>query len=317
MNIEPQFPSNDLNASIEEVTSSENNHVHSSQNIPIDLNQLPEEDDILFNGNVESNLLNQPRKKKKNFSNAEKVAIFEMLLIQHPDNGKLPRGVLSKVANAFSISIRSVSRIWREGKSTMNRGVPLFPNKLLNRRHRKRIEIDFEQMKNIPFRHQTNIRSLSKALNLSKTTVHRRIKDGNIRPHSNPVKPCLSDDNIRARLEFCLSMVDQESTITSRPIFINMHDHIHIDEKWFYLTKTCEKYYLHADEIEPFRTCKSKSFITKIMFLDAVARPRFDETTGDEFNGKIGIWPFVSHEPAKRRSKNRAAGTLETKPETS
>jgi hypothetical protein len=32
------------------------------------------------------------------------------------------------------------------------------------------------------------------------------------------------------------------------------------------------------------------------------------------FDGKLGIWPFVSEEPAQRTSKNRAAGTIEIKP---
>ena len=50
------------------------------------------------------------------------------------------------------------------------------------------------------------------------------------------------------------------------------------------------------------------------MFLAAVARPRYDITLNKQFNGKIGIWPFVFNEPAKRNSKNRTAGTLETKP---
>ncbi|XP_038679429.1 uncharacterized protein LOC119980705 [Tripterygium wilfordii] len=108
-------------------------------------------------------------------------------------------------------------------------------------------------------------------------------------------------------------MID-EGTLGSKPSFINMFDRIHIDEKWFYMSKPSQKYYLHPEEIEPFRTCKSKRFISKVMFLTAVARPRFHSTANREFNGKIGIWPFVFKEPAKRSSKNRVAGTLESKP---
>ena len=50
------------------------------------------------------------------------------------------------------------------------------------------------------------------------------------------------------------------------------------------------------------------------MFLAVVAHPQFDIPSNEEFNGKIGIWPLVFKEPAKRNSKNRIAGTLETKP---
>ncbi|XP_074289426.1 uncharacterized protein LOC141614577 [Silene latifolia] len=45
----------------------------------------------------------------------------------------------------------------------------------------------------------------------------------------------------------------------------------------------------------------------------AVARPKYAANGDLIFDGKLGIWPFVSQVPAVRNSKNRAAGTLETK----
>ncbi|KAJ0035496.1 hypothetical protein Pint_25039 [Pistacia integerrima] len=92
-----------------------------------------------------------------------------------------------------------------------------------------------------------------------------------------------------------------------------MENIIHVDEKWFYMTKQSEKCYLLPDEDEPLRTCKSKTFITKVMFLAAVTRPRFDESGNELFSEKIGIFPFINKEPARRSSKNRSAGTMETK----
>ncbi|PNY02245.1 hypothetical protein L195_g025550 [Trifolium pratense] len=53
------------------------------------------------------------------------------------------------------------------------------------------------------------------------------------------------------------------------------------------------------------------------MFLVALARPRFDAQRNVIFDGKIGVFPFVTEEYAKRSSVNRSAGTLETKPITS
>ncbi|XP_070054587.1 uncharacterized protein [Nicotiana tomentosiformis] len=53
------------------------------------------------------------------------------------------------------------------------------------------------------------------------------------------------------------------------------------------------------------------------MFLAAVARPRFDAQGNEIFSGKIGVFPFVTLERARRASANRAADTLETKPITS
>ncbi|OMO51145.1 hypothetical protein COLO4_37789 [Corchorus olitorius] len=88
---------------------------------------------------------------------------------------------------------------------------------------------------------------------------------------------------------------------------------IHIDEKWFYLTKQSQKYYLLPDEEDSLRTCTSKNFIGKVMFLVAIACPRFDALGGEIFDGKIGVFPFMTREPARRSSINRPAGTLETK----
>ncbi|GAA0140873.1 hypothetical protein LIER_02143 [Lithospermum erythrorhizon] len=45
-----------------------------------------------------------------------------------------------------------------------------------------------------------------------------------------------------------------------------------------------------------------------------VARPCFDTYGNVLFDGKIGVFPFIYKEPAKRNSKNRVAGTLVTKP---
>lgn len=59
---------------------------------------------------------------------------------------------------------------------------------------------------------------------------------------------------------------------------------------------------------------KSKRFRPKVMFLCAVARPRFDSNENCTFNGKLGIWPIVKTVLAKRTSVNRSAGAPELKP---
>ena len=92
-----------------------------------------------------------------------------------------------------------------------------------------------------------------------------------------------------------------------------MLDVIHVDEKWFYITRDKRRYYLHPDEDEPHRQCKNKRFITKVMFLAAVARPRWDTNKNKRFDGKLGIWPFIKTEISKRKSRNRPAGVPETK----
>ncbi|KAK4593626.1 hypothetical protein RGQ29_017650 [Quercus rubra] len=99
----------------------------------------------------------------------------------------------------------------------------------------------------------------------------------------------------------------EPSSFNNNPTFKGMFNYVHIDEKWFYMSKESEKYYLLPQEQEPLRTCKSKRFIAKVMVLAAVACPRFDSSRNQQFDGKIGIFPFTCKEPAKRSSKNRVA----------
>ena len=106
-------------------------------------------------------------------------------------------------------------------------------------------------------------------------------------------------------MELALSFIDNNN----RSKFKNMEDLIHINEKWFYLTKDGQHFIMVADEAEPYRHVQHKSFLTKIMFLCAVARPRYDMNKNPWFDGKIGIWPIGKWELAKRLSKKHAKGT--------
>lgn len=92
--------------------------------------------------------------------------------------------------------------------------------------------------------------------------------------------------------------------------FDDMMHHVHTDDKWFQLTNLRKSFLLSPNETAPHRHVKSKRFISKVMFLCAIARSRYDHTR----NGKLGIWTFVEVVLAKRISKNRPAGTSELKP---
>nr|XP_043631573.1 uncharacterized protein LOC122603025 [Erigeron canadensis] len=252
-------------------------------------------------------------RKKPNLTNDQRQCIYQMLLQQSVDGG-LKSETTKDVATLFFVSARTINCIWLDAKHQLQHGsVVDVSSKRANVIIQKRIQIDYTHVSQIPLRCRTTIRPLAKAINISKTTMHRRIKEGALRPHTNSIKSDLTDENKKARLVFCLSSVTR-SLSNATPIFHDMFNVIHIDEKWFYLSKPSKRYYLVPNEDEPYRTCKSKKFITKVMFLAAVARPRYDSLGNEVFSGKIGIFPFTTLEPAKGSSKNRVAGTLETKP---
>ena len=92
-----------------------------------------------------------------------------------------------------------------------------------------------------------------------------------------------------------------------------MYDFVHIDEKWFNLSKKIQRVYLAQNERRKYKAANSSKFIPKVMSTVAVARPRFNILGGCIFDGKIGIFYFTYKEAAKRKSRNRARGTVVTK----
>ena len=139
---------------------------------------------------------------------------------------------------------------------------------------------------------RTTIRSLAGALNVSKTKMHKVFKEGPVHRHSSTLKPYLREQNKRERLKFCTSMID-EQTVHTDPKFRDMRNIIHIDEKWLNGTKKNKTFYMLPSEDDLVRTVQNKNSIDKVMFLSAVARPRYDEEGNCYFDGKLGIWPFV------------------------
>ena len=85
------------------------------------------------------------------------------------------------------------------------------------------------------------------------------MEDGEIRRHSNAIKPLLTAQNIKNRVEFCRLHLD-----LNKGYFKEMFDVVRIDEKLFYMTQNSKKFHLGKDESDPLRTTKSKHFITKV-----------------------------------------------------
>ncbi|KAE9073614.1 hypothetical protein PF005_g10442 [Phytophthora fragariae] len=121
----------------------------------------------------------------------------------------------------------------------------------------------------------------------------------------------LTEENKMKRISFSLDHVDPMTHL-----FDDMEDVVHVDEKLFYLSKVKRRCVLLPDEPKPVIRLKSKRHIPKVMVLAAVARPRHDPVTGEFFDGKLGTWAFLKHEPAKRSSCNRPAGTMVPYPVT-
>lgn len=251
---------------------------------------------------------------RKDLTNSEREAVYHRLL-QLSINGKLPRGSITQTAAQFDVSRDTIHRIWKRGQESTSS--PSFPANVSNRKHnsgRKRKEISDlqDRIKAISIGSRTSLRSMEMATGISKSTLHRAVKDGAIIRHSSSIKPFLTEENKVNRVKFALDHIIYNER-RHKYEFKSLNNYVHVDEKWFRIMKDHQSFYLAPDENTPHRTAKSKNFITKIMFLCAVARPRYNPTTRLYFDGKIGIWPFVRMEAAQRSSKNRPSGTMEMK----
>ena len=120
-----------------------------------------------------------------------------------------------------------------------------------------------EGIKNIPLWKRWTQRKLVTSLGVSKTMVHCWIVDLTIQVHSNSLKPVLTEENKVAWLIVALDSPDPQDPTK----FLDMMDHIHVDEKLLFLSWQKERYLLLPEEKNPKWCVKSKLHITKVMFL--------------------------------------------------
>ncbi|XP_074267443.1 uncharacterized protein LOC141590785 [Silene latifolia] len=219
--------------------------------------------------------------KTRNLSNLERQKIVQILL-EKCKNGKPLKGSMMEVAEQFGINRKTVTNLWKKARQQRDLGEVInVISKIKGKSGRAKLVFDEEKYNKIDLGEKTTQARVAKAMNCSQSKV----------------------SNWLYYDELC-----------KKVMFKDQSNIIHIDEKWFYITKDGQRFYLSQTEPDPYRSVQSKTFIGKIMFMCAVGRPQFDANNNVIFDGKIGIWPFVYLEPAKRNSKNRVAGTMETKP---
>ncbi|XP_074304666.1 uncharacterized protein LOC141639438 [Silene latifolia] len=219
--------------------------------------------------------------KTKNLDNLERSRIIQVLL-EKSINGKPKYGAMSEVASQFGVCRKTITDIWNEGNRQRQAG------------------------------QRTTQQEVADGMGVSQSTINRWVAEDHINSHTNAIKPGLKDANKLDRLIYCLQHL-QYDQVSKKFTFKDQSNVVHMDEKWFFITKPSQRFYVGKREKRPHKTCQSKRFITKVMFMCAVSRPKYGPNKEVICDGKLGLWPFVMEVPAKRKSKNRCAGTMETK----
>jgi hypothetical protein len=172
-----------------------------------------------------------------------------------------------------------------------------------------------EAIKKLPNHLMQASRRLAATLGISRTPIRSMLhNDGMIRKFKAFLKPSLKEENKLMRYYYAVSHLSKDENDNNQLVYSRSYDEVHLDEKWFFLFPQSCTYYLADDEDDPIIITRHKSHIPKVMFLCAVARPRFNREGNCTFDGKIGIYPFVETVQAKSNSENRPRGFWKWKP---
>lgn len=272
------------------------------------------------------------KRRKKNLSNDERRAMAEFLLQRCQGTGRLPHSALADAAAAFGVHRNTASRIWHQLKSALVKGEPaitknesplldapaaatapgnaveavtapltasgrlseelakhVLSRKRNSGRRKKDYSAELARLKALPMHQRGSLRALASAVGVPRTTLFRLLRDeeggaGDAEPAAaatavhDTVKPLLSDKNKMERLRFCAAKLRPNG------LFDDMLNVIHLNMRPFSLCGT-----VGGDG--KGETGKRKA---RVMFLAAVARPQWDAARNAHFDGKIGVWPFLS-----------------------
>ena len=121
---------------------------------------------------------------------------------------------------------------------------------------------------------------------------------GGLKPHYSSLQPFLTEQNKYSCLLYALERVNPNDTTK----FMDIYDFIHVDEKWFYLTRNRQQFLLAEEEIPPQCCVSHKGHITKVMFVSALVFPCYDTRLNRWWDGKLSIWPIGTWELAKQKT---------------
>ena len=175
--------------------------------------------------------------KRKNFSSSERDALILYVLSGSKD-GVLKRGAYTEAASRYEWHWETIKRIWIDYEN--QRTAEVENRKLVSGRKgncgRKGVDITElrTRLRDVPLNQRTTIRRLAGALGVPKSTVFNNLKELGHRAHSNALKPYLTREGQKERLEWVLRWV-RDPTAGGCRVLHDFEDFVHVDEKWFYL----------------------------------------------------------------------------------
>ena len=171
------------------------------------------------------------------------------MLLMTTMEDQLKRGSIMAVAERFNIACSMIHRLWKQAEHMHSTGLISSPELCSWIRNSGRVpkylpEFIEEGVKSVLLRKRCTQQELAKLMVVSKTTVQCWIVELTLHVHANSLRPILTEENRLARFEMAMDSRD----LVDQMKYQDMHDQIHVDEKWFFLMREKERYLLHQDE---------------------------------------------------------------------
>ena len=112
----------------------------------------------------------------------------------------MKEGVTKSVANGMGVPLRVVQRVWLDGQN--GGGIQAFNSNKKKNCGRKKLPFNPDVIKDVPLRQRHTIRDLANALHMSRSTLHRRLKEGKFRRHTNAIEFTLTEQNMKEHVRF-------------------------------------------------------------------------------------------------------------------
>ena len=139
------------------------------------------------------------------------------LLLSRLENGVLPWGLFTIVADQVGVARSTISRLWRQARGAREQSLIITPEIASRNNSRakslKYSHAEFRQgLKEIPRRRRKTYRSTARAMGVSLNTVQRMLLKKDVcRIHTSSLKPTLTEENKMSRMELALSFVDKNN----------------------------------------------------------------------------------------------------------
>ena len=213
----------------------------------------------------------------KDLTDKERHGVYFALRVIELRDGQVHVYDKVLIVTMLNVHLRTVTRIWNLAKRQLAAGQEVDVSSKKNNGGRKRKELDLSRTATIPLNKRRTICSQARCLGVPRSTLHDIFQLQELKRITSTIKPTLKPHNKIARLKFCLSMMDERWISSPWPSFKPMTNMVHIDDKWYDMTRVKSSYYVLPGEEEPNRTVHNTHSIGKVMFLTVVAKPCYNE----------------------------------------